>query len=109
VTGPSSILLLDGAPHMRMRKLMLPPFHGEAIAHYADQIREITEREIDTWRPGQRIRMRKVAQAITMEVIIRAVFGITDPARVAELQAVFSPPVGGGTTQGIQVGLFPTR
>ena len=88
VTGPSSILLLDGAPHMRMRKLMLPPFHGEAIAHYADQIREITDREIETWRPGRRIRMRKVAQAITMEVIIRAVFGIRDPDRVAELQAV---------------------
>src|SRR3954471_22987293 len=35
VTGPSSILLLDGREHMRMRKLMLPPFHGEAIAHYA--------------------------------------------------------------------------
>ena len=88
VTGPSSILLLDGTRHMRMRKLMLPPFHGEAISGYADQIREITEREIDTWRPGQKIRMRKVAQAITMEVIIRAVFGITDPRRVAELQAV---------------------
>ena len=88
VTGPSSILLLDGGAHMRMRKLMLPPFHGEAIAHYADQIREITEREIDSWRPGQRIRLRKVAQAITMEVIIRAVFGIRDPGRVAELQAV---------------------
>jgi cytochrome P450 family 135 len=88
VTGASSILLLDGARHMRMRKLMLPPFHGEAIAHYADLIAEITDREIDTWRPGQRIRMRKVAQGITMEVIIRAVFGITDPERVAELRRV---------------------
>jgi cytochrome P450 family 135 len=88
VVGPASVLLLDGAPHMRMRKLMLPPFHGEAIAQYADQIAEVTEREIDTWQPGQRIRMRKVAQAITMEVIIRAVFGITDPERVAELARV---------------------
>jgi cytochrome P450 len=86
VTGPSSILLLDGARHMRMRKLMLPPFHGEAIAHYAELIEEITEREISDWRAGQRIRTRKVAQTITMEVIIRAVFGITDPERVAELR-----------------------
>src|SRR4051794_11356672 len=53
VTGPSSILLLDGARHMRMRKLMLPPFHGEAIAQYAEQIAEVTDREIDGWRPGQ--------------------------------------------------------
>jgi cytochrome P450 len=73
---------------MRMRKLMLPPFHGEAIAHYAAVIEEITNREIDGWRAGQRVRTRSVAQAITMEVIIRAVFGITDPGRVAELRRV---------------------
>ena len=79
VTGPSSILLLDGERHMRMRKLMLPPFHGEAIEHYAELIEEITNREIDGWRPGERIHTRAVAQKITMEVIIRAVFGITDP------------------------------
>jgi cytochrome P450 len=88
VTGPSSILLLDAAPHLRMRKLMLPPFHGEAITHYAELIEEITNREIDTWRQGATIRTRTVAQRITMEVIIRAVFGITDPARIAELQRV---------------------
>ena len=86
VTGPSSILLLDGDRHMRMRKLTLPPFHGEAIAHYAELIEEITNRELDRWRPGQTIRMRSVAQRITMEVIIRAVFGIADPVRIAELQ-----------------------
>ncbi len=86
VTGPSSILLLDGDRHMRMRKLMLPPFHGEAIAHYAELVEQITNREIDGWRTGEVIRTRTVAQVITMEVIIRAVFGITDPARVAELK-----------------------
>jgi cytochrome P450 len=88
VTGPASILLLDGAQHLRMRKLMLPPFHGEAIAHYADLIEQITNREIDTWRQGETIRTRTVAQKITMEVIIRAVFGISDPERIAELQRV---------------------
>ena len=92
VTGPSSILLLDGERHMRMRKLMLPPFHGEAIARYAELIEEITNREIDGWRPGDTIRTRTVAQTITMEVIIRAVFGITDPARVAELKRLLPRP-----------------
>jgi cytochrome P450 len=86
VTGPSSILLLDGQRHLRIRKLMLPPFHGEAIAQYAELIERITNREIDTWRSGQVIRTRTVAQTITMEVIIRAVFGITDPRRIAELR-----------------------
>jgi cytochrome P450 family 135 len=79
-------MLLDQEPHMRMRKLMLPPFHGEAIMHYADVIEQITNREIDSWQPGDTIRTRSVAQTITMEVIIRAVFGITDPDRVAELR-----------------------
>jgi cytochrome P450 len=88
VAGASSILLLDGERHMQMRKLMLPPFHGEAIAHYADLIAQITNREIETWRQGQTIRTRSVAQRITMEVIIRAVFGISDPERIAELQGV---------------------
>jgi cytochrome P450 len=86
VTGPSSILLLDQERHMRMRKLMLPPFHGEAIAHFAEVIEQITSREIDSWRQGQVVQMRPVAQRITMEVIIRAVFGVTDPGRIAELQ-----------------------
>ena len=86
VTGPSSILLLDGERHLRMRKLMLPPFHGEAIARFSGLIEEITEREIASWRPGAKIRTRTVAQAITMEVIIRAVFGITDAARVEQMK-----------------------
>jgi cytochrome P450 family 135 len=86
VTGPSSILLLDGAEHLRMRKLMLPPFHGEAIAHYRDQIAEIANAVIDEWRPGQTIQTRSVGQAVTLEVIIRAVFGISDDARIAELK-----------------------
>jgi cytochrome P450 family 135 len=86
VTGPSSLLLLDEERHLRMRKLMLPPFHGEAIARYGELIADITDREIDSWRVGDVIRTRTVAQAITMEVIIRAVFGITDSDRITRLK-----------------------
>src|SRR3954451_21501495 len=88
VTGPSSILLLDGERHIRMRKLMLPPFQGDAIAHYDAVIEEVANRVIDGWRPGQTIRTRTVAQAVTLEVIIRAVFGITDTERIAELKGL---------------------
>jgi cytochrome P450 len=88
VTGPSSILLLDGERHLRMRKLMLPPFHGEAIAHYAEVIEQVTNRQVDEWTAGDTVRTRTVAQAITMEVIIRAVFGITEGDRIAELKRV---------------------
>ena len=60
----------------------------EQKARYAELIEQITQREIDNWRPGDTIRTRTVAQTITMEVIIRAVFGITDADRVAELKDV---------------------
>jgi cytochrome P450 family 135 len=85
VVGPASLLLLDGDRHMRMRKLMLPPFHGQAIAHYADLIERIADREIDQWSPGDTVRTRTAAQAITLEVMIRTVFGVSDPDRIAEL------------------------
>jgi len=86
VVGPASLLLLDGDRHMRMRKLMLPPFHGQAIAHYAELIEQIADREIDRWSPGETIRTRTVAQEITLEVMIRTVFGVSDPVRIAELK-----------------------
>jgi len=86
VLGPASLLLLDGERHLRMRRLMLPPFHGEAIARYAELIEAIVDRAIDGWRQGETIRTRAVAQAITLEVMIRAVFGVADPDRVAELK-----------------------
>lgn len=86
VVGSASLLLLDADRHLRMRKLMLPPFHGQAIAHYAELIEQIADREIDRWSPGDTIRTRTVAQAITLEVMIRAVFGVSDLDRVAELK-----------------------
>jgi len=86
VTGAQSILLLDGDRHLRMRKLMLPPFHGEAIARYEAVVDMITNHAIDGWRPGMGLRTRTLAQTITMEVIIRAVFGVSDPQRIAELK-----------------------
>ena len=88
IVGSSSLLLLDGDRHMRMRKLMLPSFHGEAIARYEQLIRDVTRAEMDTWRAGQTIRTRTVAQSITMDVIIRAVFGITDPERITEMRSL---------------------
>jgi cytochrome P450 len=85
VVGPASLLLLDGARHLRMRKLMLPSFHGRAIAGYGELIAQIADRAIDGWSAGETVRTRGAAQTITLEVMIRAVFGVTDPDRVDEL------------------------
>lgn len=74
--GDRSILTANGPRHMRQRRLLLPPFHGEAIAEYARQISEIAEREIDGWVPGEAFSLARRMQAVTLEVIMSAVFGI---------------------------------
>jgi len=80
--GPRSILLLDEADHLRQRKLMLPPFHGERMQRYRDAMVEVTERELQRMPVGRAFAMRPHMQAITLEVIMRAIFG----ARSGELR-----------------------
>jgi cytochrome P450 len=86
--GPSSVLTLDGAAHMRQRKLLLPPFHGESIVRYGDIIRDAVDRELESWPVGEPFELRARTQAITLDVILRCVFGIADPARLARARAV---------------------
>lgn len=82
IVGPSSVLTTIGAQHMRQRKLLLPPFHGEAVARYADMISEIVEREIDRWQVSEPFALAPRMQSITLDVIMAAVFGIaTRPPR----------------------------
>lgn len=76
IVGPNSILTANGARHMRQRKLLLPPFHGEAIAQYTRQIAEVAEREVDSWNVGDDFPLAKRMQAVTLEVIMNGIFGI---------------------------------
>ena len=85
--GPRSVLLLDGADHLRMRKLMLPPFHGRSVARYRDVIADVAAREVETWPLGRTFALRPRMQALTLEVILRAVFGIDDAARLDRLRS----------------------
>jgi cytochrome P450 len=86
VLGPNSVLVLDGREHIRQRKLLLPPFQGSRVASFRTLIRDVAEREFASWRPGTRIVVRERMQALTFEVICRAVFGVTEPGRVARLR-----------------------
>jgi cytochrome P450 len=86
VLGPHSLLLLDGDRHLSERKLLLPPFHGEAVRTYGRRIEEIADREVATWPVGKPFPVRPAMQAITLEVILRAVIGVRDPARLARLR-----------------------
>jgi cytochrome P450 family 135 len=86
VMGPGSVLLLEGGEHLARRKLMLPPFHGERMRSYEATVREVTERELDSWSDGSPFAIHPRMQAVTLEVILQAVFGVTDPARSARLR-----------------------
>jgi cytochrome P450 len=76
IVGPNSVLTALGERHMRQRKLLLPPFHGEAVAEYAQMISDITEREIDRWPVGRPFALAPRMQDITRDVIMAGIFGI---------------------------------
>jgi cytochrome P450 family 135 len=86
VLGDHSVLLLDGAPHMEQRKLMLPSFHGERMKRYGDLMAEIAAAEIERWPRAAPYRIRPRMQAVTLEIILRAVFGVAEGARLEQLR-----------------------
>ncbi len=85
--GKHSLLLLDGAEHLRERRLLLPAFHGERMQTYADQMRAITEASLERWPVGEPFALHPFMQGITLDVILRTVFGIDDAARFDQLRA----------------------
>jgi cytochrome P450 len=74
--GRNSLLVLDEKRHMSQRKLLLPPFHGERMQGYAQTMGEIAEREIDSWPSGTPYKLRPRMQALTLDIILRTVFGV---------------------------------
>jgi cytochrome P450 len=76
ILGPNSILTSVGERHLRQRRLLLPSFHGEAVARYVEMIGEVAEREIDRWPSGAAFALAPRMQSVTLEVIMRGVFGI---------------------------------
>jgi cytochrome P450 family 135 len=107
--GPRSVLLLDNGPeHLRRRKLMLPQFHGERMRTYEDVIADATRRQIDAWPQRQPFPLHPGMQAITLEVIVRAVFGVDDSRTREELNEQLVEIL--GTTQSPRtVGLASPR
>jgi cytochrome P450 len=80
--GENSLLTLDEDRHMSQRKLLLPAFHGESVRRYAEVMAEETAREVERWPVGREFALRPRMQAITLEVILRAVFGVRDDERM---------------------------
>jgi cytochrome P450 len=109
VVGPRSVLLLEGSEHLARRKLMLPPFHGERMRAYEATVREVVERDLETWPRGEPMAVHPRMQAITLEVIVRAVFGVSDPVRGARLRELLRSLLDGTASFGIQFGFMLAR
>jgi cytochrome P450 family 135 len=97
VLGPNSVLLLDEGEHMRQRKLMLPAFHGDRLRGYAETMRRVAENEIASWPLDRPLAARPRMQALTLEVIMRTVFGVQDEARKRRLTETLSELLRWGT------------
>ena len=87
VLGEKSVLLLDEAAHLEQRKLLLPPFHGKRMKRYGELMAEIAGAEIERWPRGEPYRLRPQMQALTLEIILRAVFGLGEGERLERLRA----------------------
>ena len=82
--GPHSILLLDGEEHLRERRLLQMPFHGERMRALAPIVAELARRELGAWR-GRVIALERMRQ-LTLEIILRVVFGAHDEQEAAQLR-----------------------
>jgi cytochrome P450 len=86
VLGSNSVILLDEAPHLEQRKLLLPAFHGDAMQKLVGLMEELASQEVAGWPTGQQFELHPRFQALTLEIILRAVFGLDAGERLDALR-----------------------
>ena len=84
--GEHSLLFLDGSRHLRERRMMQPPFHGERMQAYGEVMRDITASVVDGWPVARPFPIHREMQRITLEVILRTVFGLDEGPRLTRLR-----------------------
>jgi cytochrome P450 len=86
VVGPNSVILLDEGAHLEQRRLMLPAFHGDRMQRLLGLMEQLTERELETWAVGEPVPLHPRLQRLTLEIILRAVFGLDEGPRLERLR-----------------------
>ncbi|MEH2296290.1 cytochrome P450 [Nostoc sp.] len=84
--GKHSVISISGAEHQRQRQLLMPPFHGERMRNYSQVITDVTQKVISQYQIGKPFNIRSATQAITLRVIMQAVFGLHEGPRAEKLQ-----------------------
>src|SRR4051794_2400970 len=90
VVGTSSVILLDEGAHLSQRKLMLPAFHGEKMDALRGLVQDVTERDVAAWPTGSEVALHPRLQGLTLEVILRAVFGLDQGPRLEAMRAALT-------------------
>jgi cytochrome P450 len=93
IMGEHSLLLVDGAKHKRARKLLMPAFRQSTMAGYETVVTQLARDEVSTWKPGVEFRSLERMNALTLEVILRVVFGVADEERLAKLRPLVNQTV----------------
>lgn len=106
--GPASVMAIDGDPHMRMRRMLLPPFHGDSLNSYAGVIEEAAGEEMDRWPIGRPFAAHPAMHRIILEVLLRAVVGVSDPARATRLRHILPKVLEVNAITFIAEGRFPS-
>jgi cytochrome P450 len=84
--GRNSVILLDEDAHLAQRRLMLPAFHGEQVARLTAVMTEVAAAEVERWPRGEPVALHPRLQALTLEIILRTVFGLEEGARLERLR-----------------------
>ncbi|MDP9345914.1 MAG: cytochrome P450, partial [Actinomycetota bacterium] len=109
IVGARSVLLLEGSEHLARRRVMLPPFHGDRMRAYEPIVRESARREIAAWPRDSAFPVHPSMRAITLEVILRAVFGVADEGRRARLRAGLGRLLESSSSIGLQFSVLASR
>lgn len=86
IVGSNSLILLDEKPHLDQRKLLTPAFHGERIERLSDLVNDVAEREVAAWPRDEPVTLHPRLQSLTLEIILRAVFGLDPGPRLDGLR-----------------------
>jgi cytochrome P450 len=90
IVGAHSVILLDEGPHLEQRKLLLPAFHGENMQRLAGLMRELADSEVAGWPRGEPVELHPRLQQLTLEIVLRAVFGLESGARLDSLRELLT-------------------
>lgn len=86
IMGEHSVLIIDGDEHLRTRKLLMPAFNGAALRGYGELMASLAAENVESWPVGQPFAVHPRMNAVTLEIILRVVFGLGDGARLSELR-----------------------